>query len=482
MILTAGAPGGTPPPPRPSDLVARWSAIEGGDLPAEAWSCLADDGWVVGGRNRTVVGTGTAAVLPLPSGLDDEVALERAVAWLRAVDLRPHGSHGTAVPRVVAVGAFPFDRGAPAALVVPRVAYCLSDEAGGWIVEVGPQGEDAAARELDRGPDRDHERERDCERDGERDGAGERAGEREGAGGRAAEPVPGAGDVQRFRELPPGREYADAVERALGQIAAGVVAKVVLARAVDVDLSRPPTASTLLQRLWGDDRAFGPYSIPVEGGRMVGASPELVVSRLGSHVTSHPLAGTVALDGTDDGTDDDAAGRLFGSEKDRAEHRFVVDAVADALTPLCERLTVPAEPSVVRLRSDARLGTLVDGTLRPECTLPGSGGTVLRLLSLLHPTPAVGGVPRSAAVRLITALEAVPRGHWAGVVGWVDADGDGEWMLAIRSALLGGRRARVYAGAGIVSGSRPDAELAETTLKLRPVLEALAPGWSARLP
>ena len=474
MILTAGAPGGAPPPPRPSDLVARWSAIEGGGLPAKAWGCLADDGWVVGGRNRTVVGSGTAAVLPLPSGLDDELALERAVAWLRAIDLRPHGSHGTATPRVVAVGAFPFDRGAPAALVVPRVAYCLSDDGGGWVVEVVPQGEDAAARELDHGrePERDHER----QRDREHEGAGEREGEH------AAEPVPGAGDVQRFRELPPGRAYADAVERALGEIAGGVVAKVVLARAVDVDLSRPPTASTLLQRLWGDDRAFGPYSIPVEGGRMVGASPELVVSRLGSHVTSHPLAGTVALDGTDDGTDDDAAGRLFGSEKDRAEHRFVVDAVADALAPLCERLTVPVEPSVVRLRSDARLGTLVDGTLRREGTVPGSGGTVLRLLSLLHPTPAVGGVPRSAAVRLITALEAVPRGHWAGVVGWVDADGDGEWMLAIRCALLGGRRARVYAGAGIVSGSRPEAELAETTLKLRPVLEALAPGWSAGLP
>jgi isochorismate synthase EntC len=123
----------------------------------------------------------------------------------------------------------------------------------------------------------------------------------------------------------------------------------------------------------------------------------------------------------------------------------------------------------------------VEGTLHRDGAVPGSGGTVLRLLSLLHPTPAVGGVPRSEAVRLIAALEAVPRGNWAGVVGWVDADGDGEWMLAIRCALLGGRRARVYAGAGIVSGSRPDAELAETTLKLRPVLEALAPGWSALL-
>ena len=112
---------------------------------------------------------------------------------------------------------------------------------------------------------------------------------------------------------------------------------------------------------------------------------------------------------------------------------------------------------------------------------PALSDSVLGLLARLHPTPAVGGVPRAVALERIAALEPAARSYWAGVVGWVDGAGDGEWVLGIRSVELDGRRARVRAGAGIVADSDPERELAETTVKLRPVLDALWPGTSSRL-
>jgi isochorismate synthase EntC len=197
-------------------------------------------------------------------------------------------------------------------------------------------------------------------------------------------------------------------------------------------------------------------------------------------VTSHAFAGTVALAGSGGSPeDDDAMGRLAGSAKDHTEHRLVVEEIAAALRPRTVELEVPVEPSVVRLRSDARLGTLIRGRLRPG---PDGGcdpdDSALGLLAAIHPTPAVGGVPRAAALERIAALEPLPRGYWAGAVGWVDGTGDGEWTLAIRSALLGDGSARLHAGAGVVDGSEPDRECSETGVKLVPVLEALEPGLS----
>lgn len=190
------------------------------------------------------------------------------------------------------------------------------------------------------------------------------------------------------------------------------------------------------------------------------------MAREGSTVRCHPLGGTTGLSG--DGTPDD---RLLRSAKELEEHRLVVAGIQQILEPLCDRLTVPSAPEVLRLGTDARLGTRIEGHLTPA----PHGGTpsALDLLAALHPTPAVGGVPTSVALDLIVRSEEVPRGHWAGPVGWVDAQGDGEWVIGIRSLQLEGTRAIVWGGAGVVAGSDPEAELAETTLKLDAVVEEL---------
>jgi menaquinone-specific isochorismate synthase len=174
--------------------------------------------------------------------------------------------------------------------------------------------------------------------------------------------------------------------------------------------------------------------------------------------------------------DADAQRDLARSAKNRDEHRFVVDEIAAALGPFCTELSVPAEPSVVAFRSVAHLGTRIEGRLA------GPVG-VLELVQRLHPTPAVGGTPRADALAFIARHEAGARGHWAGPVGWVGADGDGEWMIGIRSARLDadGAALTLRAGGGIVADSDPAAEAAEANVKLATVLEAVVPGASVQL-
>ena len=217
---------------------------------------------------------------------------------------------------------------------------------------------------------------------------------------------------------------ADAV-RAMAQPGA-TLRKVVVSRPVEVHLDGALSLSAALRRLRAGEPNCTIFSMPVPDGSFFGASPELLVARHGTKVSSHPLAGTVPR-GDTARADADAQRGLAGSTKNRAEHRYVVDAIATVLTPFCRSLSVPTEPSVVTLRSVAHLGTRIEGRLhRPV--------GVLELLEQLHPTPAVGGTPRPEALAFIEGHEAGPRGHWAGPVGWVGAGGDGEWMIGIRSA------------------------------------------------
>jgi len=274
--------------------------------------------------------------------------------------------------------------------------------------------------------------------------------------------------------------YRDAVGRAVAimRVPDAPLAKVVLSRSVTAQLDGPLPLSAVLRRLRAHEPACTIFSFPVPDGTFFGASPELLMARQGRRITCHPLAGTVAR-GRTARADADAQGGLAGSSKDRAEHRFVVDGISAALRPLCDELTVPAEPSLVAFRSVAHLGTRIEGHLRGPGIPPG----VLELVELVHPTPAVGGTPRDLALAAIAALEPDPRGYWAGPVGWVDAEQDGEWMIGIRSARLhpDGRTITLRAGAGVVADSDPEAEAAETNVKLTSVLESLVPGGSAHL-
>ena len=274
-----------------------------------------------------------------------------------------------------------------------------------------------------------------------------------------------------------GAAYADMVAVAVATLRTpgAALRKVVLSRPLTVELHGPLPLSAVLRRLRAGEPNCTVFSMPVPDGAFFGASPELLVARHDARVTCHPLAGTVPR-GDTARADADAQRALARSDKSREEHRYVVEEIAGTLASYCSELSVPAEPSMVAFRSVAHLGTRIEGRLsRPA--------GVLELLERLHPTPAVGGTPRAEALAFIAAHEADGRGYWAGPVGWVDAAGDGEWMIGIRSARLHADDAAVTlrAGSGIVAGSDPAAERAETDVKLATVLEAVVPGASVQL-
>ncbi len=282
-----------------------------------------------------------------------------------------------------------------------------------------------------------------------------------------------AGDI---RSEPAPDDYASAVERALQTLDNPYtpLRKVVLARSLHVTSAEVIDPHALAMRL-GQDAGVAPFvvGLPVAAEQLpawlVGASPELLVSRRGRSVLSHPLAGS-ARRSADPVADAAAARALLGSAKDHDEHRYVVEAIVEALAPFCRDIQAPERPELHATASMWHLGTRIEATLRDPST------AVATLLAALHPTPAVCGTPRDAALYSIRTLEQQPRGFYAGAVGWMDADGDGEWYVAIRCARVQGAHAQVFAGAGIVSGSQPALEVAETAAKFGALLTALGVG------
>lgn len=267
--------------------------------------------------------------------------------------------------------------------------------------------------------------------------------------------------------LPDHDGWTRIVAAALTQIRRGELAKVVLAREVVVDLPDTPELGAVLGRLAAATQGAFVFS----DRSFVGASPELLVRREGTRVESQPMAGSVPVS-DNDATTAARLDALTRSGKDRDEHRVVVEAVADVFTEHAVRVDVPDAPDLVRLPSVAHLATRITGEL-PTGALGVPGPSALDLARLLHPTPAVGGTPRDRAAMLIDVLEPFDRGPYAGPVGWVRGDGDGEWAVALRCGVIDGHRARLFAGAGIVSGSDPDREWDETEAKLHPMLSAL---------
>jgi len=250
------------------------------------------------------------------------------------------------------------------------------------------------------------------------------------------------------------------VEGIRAAIADGRVAKIVAARPCTATLSSEASIGAVLTRLGAAHPACTRYSFRSNGPAFVGATPERLVRRRGLAVDGEALAGSIARGAPD------AAERLLASAKDRGEHELVVRAVVDALGRFCARLDAPAEPRVRALRHILHLHTPITGELAEPAH-------VLALAAALHPTPAVGGTPTADALAWIAAHEPAPRGWYAAPVGWFDARGDGELVVAIRSGLLDGRCAHVWAGAGIVRDSDEAAEWDEVALKQRALLGAL---------
>ncbi|MDO5604512.1 MAG: isochorismate synthase [Paracoccus sp. (in: a-proteobacteria)] len=264
--------------------------------------------------------------------------------------------------------------------------------------------------------------------------------------------------------------YADSVAQALRQMQAdAALRKVVLARTLAVTANSALPQDVIFRRLAQDATvtAFR-VALPGQGRALIGATPELLVSKTGGQITSHPLAGS-ARRAMERAADRAARDGLARSDKDRREHAIVVEYILDTLAPCCRDLTCPEGTTLTSTRSMWHLGTRITGALR-DADMPS-----VLLASVLHPTPAVCGLPCDRAAALIRQVEPVDRQFYAGAVGWTDLDrqGDGGWYVAIRCADICGDHARLYAGAGIVPGSDPLCETAETGAKFSAMLQVL---------
>ena len=259
--------------------------------------------------------------------------------------------------------------------------------------------------------------------------------------------------AEKFKEL---------VSSAVEKINSGTLAKVVLARDVIAKLPEKFDVRSVLQKLAHQYPTCWVYS--VDG--MFGASPELLVRVSHAQVSARVLAGTAGR-GTDPGVDQAIAVALAASSKNTAEHAFAVDSLVKSLAPFCTHVDADPTPFSLALPNVWHLASDVHGVLREDAS-------VLDVAAALHPTAAVAGTPTDVAQNLIAKLEGSDRGRYAGPVGWIGADGDGEWAIGLRGAQITDKTIRAFAGCGIVAESEPEAELAETDLKFRPIREALA--------
>ena len=440
---------------RPGTTVAVRLPLDPGP-PLDPYMLAGPTGTVFQSADRTLVGLGRALTLPLPHGLEASPDLAEVTRVLASVVCDDRFDPTTS--GVMAVGALPFDRSEPAALVVPRIVYGAEASGEEWVTVVANDRADLPSGS-----------------------AGLRAWlvrRSEGGPGPSAGPPGGDPDHRsgpaRLPSITPrtsDASFCAMVTESVRAVESGEVDKVVVARHVDVRMGDAIDVVALLRRWHRMEPTCSVFSMPTPHGHLVGASPELLVERSGLGVRSRPLAGTTDRAGESGSI---LPRELLASTKDSAEHRMVVDAIGEALAPLCSELDVPTRPDLVHLHNITHLGTSVAGTLRrgPD----GAAPTALALVAALHPTPAVGGVPRHRALDLISRLEPEARGYYAGAVGYVDGRGDGRWMIGIRAMTVNGAEARLTAGVGVVAGSDPRTELAETSLKLTAAFDALAPG------
>ncbi len=372
-----------------------------------------------------VAGRGTALVID--AGSEPDRVAPAVADSLSAIGV--DDEVGLAGCGPVGFGALPFRPDHPRTLVVPKVIVGRASDGTRWITHVGPEGHPPDTSDLHPGW--------------------------------PAESDLHPGSVTLRSGRPP-LEWCQALAEGRQALQDGALHKFVLAREVVVETEAPLSRAALCRRL----RSAYPGCYVSAIGAMVGASPELLLSRTGDIVRSRPMAGT-APRSSDPTTDARLAAGLLASSKDRTEHQITIDMVRDTLLPWCSYLDAEPEPSIVAMANVQHLATYVEGRL----SVPAA--SALELVSALHPTPAVGGHPTAAALELIDRIEGFDRGAYAGPVGWVDHRGNGEWAVGIRSAEVTGNRARVFAGVGVVADSDPESELAETRSKLQAMLSVL---------
>lgn len=386
-----------------------------------------------------LIAWGVTARLDLGPGRD---RFDRADAWFRELAAAAEVDDEVALPGSgpVAIGSFAFDAAARGSvLLVPRTVIGRRDGRT-WRTDLVDAGE-VADGGTDLPPTAP---------------AGRRTG------------VDGTGrDDRRPRfagSSVPDADWLDAVARAVAAIRAGDLEKVVLARDQVLWARAPFDTTGVLHRL----AARFPTCTTFLVDRLLGASPETLLELRGDAVRSTVLAGTAPRD-PDPDRDAALGAALLASAKDLAEHALAVRSVTEVLAPSCPDLTEPPAPELLRLDNVQHLATTVVGRAT-------GAQRSLGLVGALHPSAAVGGTPRDAALAAIRRLEGMDRDRYAGPVGWTDAAGDGDWAIALRCALVAGDRARLFAGAGVVAGSLPEAELTETWHKLGAMRGVLGAG------
>lgn len=267
------------------------------------------------------------------------------------------------------------------------------------------------------------------------------------------------GHAGRVRVVPRPEDrarWSALVRRALEAISRGSLDKVVLARAIDVEADGALDPAALLRALESRYPSCRAFLVRGEGGTFLGATPEILCRVEGERIEADALAGSASPE---------EAQALPDSQKDLREHQWVIDHIVGALQGVATDVHRASRPDLRALANVVHLHTPIRARL-------ARGRGIADVAAALHPTPAVGGVPAAAALRFLAEHESLDRGLYAGVVGWVGA-GRAELLVALRSALVRGSRARIFAGAGVVSGSSPDAEWEETELKARALLDAL---------
>ena len=284
-----------------------------------------------------------------------------------------------------------------------------------------------------------------------------------GPGGIVARPV--VSPLRTAGEQPSRQAWNRIVGMYAGAVGRGRIDKVVLAREIELKAAVELDVPNALRRLVASAPESTIFAFRRDGRTFLGATPERLVRTSGRRFETAAIAGTIRR-GADAAEDEALAAQLMTSEKDREEQRIVVAAIRDLLAPVVSSLEIEPRPSIMRLRYAQHLATRVTGAL-PD------GHGLLSIAALLHPTPAVGGEPRDVALALIDENEGFDRGWYAGPVGWLGADGDGELCVALRCGIVERGSAILFAGCGIVADSNPDAEWEESRIKLRAVVAAL---------
>ncbi len=277
----------------------------------------------------------------------------------------------------------------------------------------------------------------------------------------AAQPL----NIAARKAVPEQDKFMEMVAHAAAATALPDIDKVVLSRLIDIETDAPVDLDALLNRLISQNPTSYNFHVPLaDGSSLVGASPELLLRKSGKNFSSLPLAGSARRDKDNIQRDSEIGAQLLRSTKDRHEHGLVTQAMRDVLQPHSQYLTLSDTPELITTPTLWHLATPIYGQVKD------SHDNALSLACLLHPTPALSGFPHDVAQKLIAELEPFDRELFGGIVGWCDAEGNGEWVVTIRCARVGGNQVRLFAGAGIVPASSPESEWRETGVKLSTML------------